>query len=81
MSQFWWQKPGPLTTTAFDFSFVLALMTLTHTHNNNNNDNNNNNNNDSIIIIETAFLYQRISVAIQRYNAVCLTYTFIYDPS
>ena len=30
---------------------------------------------------ETAFLYQRISVAIQRYNAVCLTNTFIYDPS
>ena len=28
---------------------------------------------------ETAFLYQRISVAIQRYNAVCLTNTFIYD--
>ena len=30
---------------------------------------------------ETAFLYQRISVAIQRYNAVCLANTFIYDPS
>ena len=30
---------------------------------------------------ETAFLYQRISVAIQRYNAVCLTNTFVYDPS
>ena len=30
---------------------------------------------------ETAFLYQRISVAIQRYNAVCLTNTFIYNPS
>ena len=30
---------------------------------------------------ETAFLYQRISVAIQRYNAVCLTNTFISDPS
>ena len=30
---------------------------------------------------ETAFLYQRISLAIQRYNAVCLTNTFISDPS
>ena len=30
---------------------------------------------------ETAFLYQRISVAIQCYNAVCLANTFIYDPS
>ena len=29
---------------------------------------------------ETAFLYQRISVAIQHYNAVCLTNTFISDP-
>jgi len=30
---------------------------------------------------ETAFLYQRISVAIQRYNTVCLANTFISDPS
>jgi len=30
---------------------------------------------------ETAFLYQRISVAIQSYNAVCLANTFIIDPS
>ena len=30
---------------------------------------------------ETAFLYQRISVAIQRYNAVCLANTFISYPS
>ena len=30
---------------------------------------------------ETAFLYHRISVAIQRYNAVCLANTFISDPS
>ena len=30
---------------------------------------------------ETTFLYQRISVAIQRYNAVCLANTFISDPS
>ena len=29
---------------------------------------------------ETAFLYQRISVAIQRYNAVCLANTLISDP-
>ena len=30
---------------------------------------------------ETAFLYQRILVAIQRYNAVCLANIFISDPS
>ena len=30
---------------------------------------------------ETAFLNQRISVAIQRYNAVCLAITFISEPS
>jgi len=30
---------------------------------------------------ETAFLYQRISVAIQHYNAMCLANTFISDPS
>jgi len=29
---------------------------------------------------ETAFLYQRISVAVQRYNAVCLANTSVSDP-
>jgi hypothetical protein len=42
-------------------------------NNNNNNNNNNDNNNDDAR--ESAFLFQRLSVAIQRFNAVCVTGT------
>jgi len=42
---------------------------------NSNNNNNNNNNNDNR---EKAFLYQRLSVLIQRYNAVAILSTFAH---
>ena len=48
-------------------------------NNDNNDDDNNNNNNNNGDDRETSFLFQRLSVLIQRFNAILLLDSFVKE--